>query len=286
LLKIAAVAFAAAVFFLFTAIVQMRNYNPVDALVKGYEQPRLKSRGILQSARNLGTIIARAPVMRDLVMTDRIERQLYLAGYGISVQEWFGIWALSAGLGSFFGLVLWGMRLPVLFALVCPLLGIFIPKALLDGRSARVLLAAGIEFISFIEKTSLLCGAGVAITAAFKSCISDTFLGREIGIMEQDIDNGKPLEMGIDSFAKNTGLPEAEALAMAVKNAMQYGQGRLPGALKKLVEDIRHTRESRVEEISRKMESKLILPVVGSIMPAVFLAVIGPIAVIMLHALM
>ena len=284
-LKIAAVFFAAAVFFIFAAIVHAYNYNPVEALVEGYQKPKLRGRGNLRlSARKLGFIVSQVPVARDLVTSERIERQLYLAGYNFSVQEWFGVWMLSVVLGSFFGIAMWGAGgVPLFMSCLFPLLGILIPKALLDERSKRTLVEMEIEFIGVIEKVSLMCGSGLSIIGAFNSCSSDTLLGREIGVLVQDVNHGKPLEKAIDAFSQKVVLPEVDVFARGMKNAQQYGTDRLPDILQKLVEDIRHARESKVEGIARKMESKLIFPIVGSVLPAVFLIVIGPIAVILLR---
>jgi tight adherence protein C len=288
LLRVAEFFGAGAVFFLFTAIIQALDHDRLEALRQGYERPKIRSGSLLAAVRKLGVKVSQAPVARDLLLADGIERQLHLAGYSLSAQEWFGVWMLSLGFSVFLGLSLWGSgRLPLFLACVFPILGFTIPRAILSAKSGRVLLETGIEFIGFTEKFSLMVGgAGMSIIDGFKACAADTFLGREIDVLVEDFQNGLPLENALDAFAGKIGLPEADTFVRAIKGALRYGPGRLPEVLGNLVDDMRRARESKVEMIARTMENKVILPVVGTVMPVIFLLIIGPFAVIVMRMLM
>lgn len=283
-MQVAVFFFAAAAFFLVMAAGEVLQRNPVVEALEGFDRRGAGAGITRRELARLGAAVARVPLVRDLVLAERLERQLRLAGYRYTAQEWLGLtglcFAACAGLGFF----AWtGRFLPLPLAVALPAAGLLVPVLLLKEKAAGNRLEMEREFIVVVEKVALLCGAGIPLVNSLKACAGGTVLGREIARVVEDCEAGTPVERALDGFLGRVDLPDAEDFVWCLKNALRYGPGSLPGALKNYVGALRHSRESRIEAVARKAEVRLLFPLVFTVLPATALMVLGPFAIMLVR---
>ena len=282
---------AVAVFLAVLAAGRTMRSNPVAEILEGFGRGKgAVTEGARLGLARLGNMVARAPLVRDLVLPDRMEKNLKLAGYRYTVQEWFGIWALSTVGGAALGTAAarlaagHGRLLPLVLTALLTTTGFFLPKGLLGGKVTRGRAEMEREFIIMAEKVALLSGAGIPVFKALEACAGGSYLGKEVARTVDDYEKGTPPENALDAFARRVDLPDVEDFVSTLKNALRYGPKELPRTLKRFVADMRHWRESRIDAISRTMENKLLFPVVGTVFPAFAIMVLGPIIIIIARA--
>lgn len=268
-------------------LIRICGSNPTAAILEGFERQKGDREIALTVVRKLGNLVARIPLLRDMILFESMERKLHHAGFGISVYEWFGIWALCVAAGGVIFVLLWGGGvIPLLVSAAFPLLGFAMPKAFLDNKATVNKTEMRREFIIVAEKIALYCNIGVSPERAFRACVSNTFLGREIARLIQEVEMGMTMENALESFAARMDIQEAGDFSRSMANATRFGTEHLSVVMEKFVDDMRHARISKVEEVARKMESKMIIPVVCTVYPAALLILIGPLALIFArHAL-
>ncbi|MGB9661695.1 MAG: type II secretion system F family protein [Moorellaceae bacterium] len=279
---------AAAIFFAIMGLAGLSSRNPLAETLEEFNRPRIP---IKEKARRLaikiGDLFRKLPPVRDLLDQETLGNRLRLAGYSFSTEEWLGLW-LTAGAGTLLAALLlaWTGLIPPFLALALPLLGFLLPKAMLDHRATQKRRDLTREFMVFVEKTALAVSAGVPLIAAFRNAASSPgVLGPEIALLLEEYDLGAPLPRALDNFASRLDMPEADDFAAALKNALRHGSSNLPNVLLGYVREMRRARDARIEEIARKMETKIIVPVVLTVFPAAALTVLGPIAISVIKAL-
>lgn len=279
---------AAAVFFMAIGLAGLAGRNPLAETLEQFNRPRIP---IKEKARRLavrlGDLARKLPLARDFLDQEALGNRLRLAGYGFSTEEWLGLWlAASAGTLLIAFLLAWAEIIPLILAPVLPLAGFLLPKAMLDHRATRKRRDLTREFMVFVEKIALAVSANVPLIAAFRNAASSPgVLGPEITLLLEEYDLGTPLPQALDNFASRLDMAEADDFAAAIKNALRHGGSHLPNVLLGYVREMRRARDARIEEIARKMESKIIVPVVLTVFPATALIVLGPIAISIIKAL-
>ena len=103
-------------------------------------------------------------------------------------------------------------------------------------------------------------------------------LAREFGIVQGEMELGRPLDDAVSRLAERSALEEFRSLATFVRHAQTYG-ATMAGAMRELSEMLRVQREQRMEEMAQKAAVKILIPTLLFIFPAIFVVLAGPAAI-------
>ena len=221
----------------------------------------------------------------------RIRRRLDLAGNpaGWDADRLLGLKALAALVGALLGLVvppLLGFGPLVTFALV--LIGCFVgwvaPSLWLYqvayDRSQRVRrdLPDALDLLTISVESGLAFDAGLAQVARRTTGP----LAQEFFRVLQEMQIGTGRAQAMRALAERTDLPELRSFVGAMIQADAFGIP-VAGVLRVQAKEMRVKRSQRAEELAQKVPVKILFPLIFCIMPCLFIVVMGPAVVTLLH---
>jgi tight adherence protein C len=109
-------------------------------------------------------------------------------------------------------------------------------------------------------------------------------IGDELQLMNQEIQAGISRREALSRLAERVGVDDLRGLVTFLMQTEELG-GSIARSLRVYSTTMREKRSQKAEEAARKVVIKLIFPLVFFILPAVFLVVMGPAAINILHAL-
>jgi tight adherence protein C len=137
-----------------------------------------------------------------------------------------------------------------------------------------------------LDLLTLCVEAGLGLDAAFRR-VSDEMegpLSEEISTMLDEVDLGKPRRQALVDMAKRCGVPEIDLTVNAVIQSQQIGSS-LARTLRAQAHQLRTRRRQRAEQLARQAGVKMAFPLVLCLMPSLFVVVLGPIGVQIVHTL-
>lgn len=125
--------------------------------------------------------------------------------------------------------------------------------------------------------------AGQGLNAALKRVsddlkLSNPVLGRELNMVNLEINAGLEREVALRNLAERTGVEDVASLTSMLIQADRFGTS-LAQSLKVQSETLRTTRRQRLEELAAKTPVKLVFPLLLFIFPALMVVIIGPAAI-------
>ncbi|RPF49580.1 tight adherence protein C [Thermodesulfitimonas autotrophica] len=265
--------FSALCFFcLFLGTAFLIGRNPVSEMVA--------TRSPSSLAESFGRLLERVSFLRPALTGPSLARDLRRAGWRLSSQEFSGIWFGCGAAGALAAAALVSIRPQAfLLALPIPLVAFALPRFLLSRKASEMQKQLERDFLIFVEKTAVYVAASVLpLKVLEKQSEIPGPLGAELKILVEEL-GGTLKEEPLRRFADRVGTDAARDFAAAVINALRHGSENLPEALLAQAREIRRAREMKIEEISRKMEIKTIIPVVLTVLPAAAILLLGPLAV-------
>ncbi|MEW5954638.1 MAG: type II secretion system F family protein [Bacillota bacterium] len=255
-----------------------------ERLARVARQQRLKDL-VSEAARTLGSLIERASIIKELLRPELLEVKLRTAGFRISVTEFMGIWA-SAIIGAFVIASLARGIFPMFFLPFIVLLGFAVPKAYVERRYHRKRILLRRQFIEFVERVQVGLSGGIGFYQVLKwAAKSNSLLSVEIKRIIEDVDLGTKLEDALDSFARRMDDIEVDNFVTTIKHALRNGLNPSE-ALNNLILDMRRRKDAKIDEVTKKAETKLIFPIVITVFPATILLVLGPMAIYVVRIFM
>ncbi len=100
-------------------------------------------------------------------------------------------------------------------------------------------------------------------------------LGRELLIVEREIQMGRPTGEAVRHFGERTDLEEVRNLSSVISQSERFGSS-LVKALRVHAETLREKRLQRAEEMAQKAGTKILFPTLLFIFPGVFIVLLGP----------
>src|SRR5262249_4442055 len=100
-------------------------------------------------------------------------------------------------------------------------------------------------------------------------------LAGELNIVQREVQLGRSEGEAMRQFSERTDLEEMRGLAAVIIQAERFGAG-LVKALKVHAETLRTNRIQQAEEMAQKAATKMLLPTVFFILPAIFIVILGP----------
>ena len=225
-----------------------------------------------------------ARLVTPVGMRDRIARKIVLAGSPpgwdaekIAAFKVFGAFG-GAGLGGFFGLTLgvapnWAAAAAVfggLFGYLLP--GAFIGQAAIHRQEAiRRALPDTMDLLTISVEAGLGFDAALAhVRKNVPGALSD-----EIGRMLQEMQLGVSRVDAFRHLADRTDVEELRGFILAMIQADVFGIS-VAKVLRAQARELRLKRKARAEEQAMKVPVKLLFPMIFGILPAMFVAIVGP----------
>jgi tight adherence protein C len=100
-------------------------------------------------------------------------------------------------------------------------------------------------------------------------------LAEELHLTNLEIRAGGTREKALRNLAMRTGVEELATFATMLTQADKFGTS-IGDSLRVFSDDLRHKRQVRAEEAAAKVPTKLLIPLVTCIFPAVIMVVLGP----------
>lgn len=269
---------ALGVFCMLLGAFSLKGRNPVEEMLTA------QARGSVTGA--LGRAVERASLLHRLVSVEVVRKDLRRSGWRFSVQEFLGIW-FGVGFVSLLAAAVLMSARPAFFffALPLPLLGFALPRLLLSQKASEMQKQLEREFIVFVEKVAICVAAGVSLLKIFVQQGGGSGpLAAEVRLVVEEAAGGR-LDLALERFADRVNTEAARDFAASVGNALRHGSSNLSEVLLAQSREIRRTREMKIEEAARKMETKTLIPVALTVLPATAVLLLGPLAVGLVRSL-
>jgi len=219
-----------------------------------------------------------------------LQRRLDLAG---NPPRWTAdrILALK-GLGLLgLGLVatLYELHRPAL-AVVCAVLGgaagFFLPDLLLYNAGLKRQAKIALALPDALDILTVCVEAGLGFDAALAQVARNTKgpLAAEFARVLQEMQIGNTRSQALRGMANRTTVPELRAFVSGMVQAGELGVA-VADVLREQAKEMRLRRRQRAEEMAQKVSVKILFPLMTCLLPAMFVVVIGPGAINIMHSL-
>jgi tight adherence protein C len=189
-----------------------------------------------------------------------------------------------AGLGLLFGLHDHGLAIPAIG--LGGLAGFLLPDLLLYNTGMKRQAQIQKDLPDAMDMLTICVEAGLGFDAAMARVTRNTEgpVSAEFSRALQEIQIGKSRSEALRSLADRTTVGELRAFASALVQAGELG---IPVAdvLREQAKEMRLRRRQRAEEKAQQVPVKILFPLVGCLFPALFIIVIGPGAISIMHSL-
>ena len=99
----------------------------------------------------------------------------------------------------------------------------------------------------------------------------------------KDVGLGKPRKEALLDLAKRTGVDDLNAVIAAIVQSYDMGTG-IATTLRVQSDSLRVKRLMKAEEKANQIPVKMVIPIYVFLFPSIFVAIMGPIAVILIEA--
>jgi len=222
----------------------------------------------------------------------RLETQLELAGNPIGLTPG-GLMALQflatfagAGLGYLLGNFVLAVDTEqlVLFVIATSVLGLYVPRIWLK----RAIAARRLEIVeampNALDLLTLSVEAGLAFDAALVRVTEkyQNALAEEFGLVMAEMKLGRTRKDALTAMADRLNIEDVTGFVVAIVQSTELGTN-LGSTLRIQAADMRRRRRQRAEEKGNQAPLKMLLPMVGCIFPSLFVVLLGPAAIQLVH---
>lgn len=220
----------------------------------------------------------------------KLQRRLDIAG---NPERWntdriFAVKAMGlvglAGLGLLIGLH--DPAVAVLTVGIGGLAGFFLPDLLLYNTGVKRQLKIQKDLPDAMDMLTICVESGLGFDAAMARVARNSAgpVAAEFSRALQEIQIGKSRSQALRSLADRTTVAELRAFTSAL---IQAGELGIPVAdvLREQAGEMRLRRRQRAEEKAQQVPVKILFPLIGCLFPALFIIVIGPGALSIMHSL-
>jgi tight adherence protein C len=219
-----------------------------------------------------------------------LQRRLDLAGNPprwtperILTLKGLGLLALAL-LGGLYGLHHLGLA--ILYAGLGGAAGFFLPDLLLYNAGIKRQAQIQLALPDALDMLTVCVEAGLGFDAALAQVARNTRgpLAAEFARALQEMQIGNTRSRALRGMANRTTVPELRAFVSALVQAGELGIA-IAGVLREQAKEMRLRRRQRAEEKAQKVAVKILFPLVGCLFPALFVVVMGPGAITIMHTL-
>jgi tight adherence protein C len=189
--------------------------------------------------------------------------------------------ATVVGLGLTLGRVVSTSKaLPISMGLY--MVGMMGPNKWLSHRKATRQIVLRRALPDALDVLIICLEGGLSLQASIKKIADELrsahpILGDEFRIIDREIQLGRAPGEAIKNFALRTDLEEALTLSSVIGQSEKFGAS-LTKSLRNHSETLRHQRKQKAEERAQKAATKILIPTLLFIFPAVFVILLAPAA--------
>lgn len=222
-----------------------------------------------------------------------VEQKLMLAGLQEkwSANGFITMWLIC--MAVFFGIsyiVITKKGLPtmqsILFAWLCVLVGALLPFSMLNSSIRKRQKAIDKQLPEVLDLLSVSVRAGLSFDGALRK-ITDRMKGpliEEFKRMQQDVRMGAPRARALQAVAKRCDVDDLYLFITAVIQAERLGTS-MGKTLNAQADNMRERRRQKAKAEALKAPVKIVFPLVVFIFPAIFVVVLLPSALSLMHSL-
>lgn len=277
-----------AVYFFISAFIQSNN-DKAQLSWANNDEPVKSKNPIINMSRPLvhQFTLQHALRVRSLSYRQKISRYIMVGGLSAELNE-----------DEFIGLqILWGVMFPLFIALMnfalqlgFPLFmilalipfGFYLPIIHARGEKAKRETSVRADLPFFIDLLALSVEAGLEFFSAIQKLIdksrgTDSVLASELAIVIHETQMGSSREEALKKMSKRLDMSEMTSFIAVILDAQASG-APISKVLKEQSEQIRLERFLRAEKAGEKATQTIMIPIMICIVPAVFIMVLGPVA--------
>jgi tight adherence protein C len=184
---------------------------------------------------------------------------------------------------------LYGVHTPlmaVLYAGAAGVVGFYVPDLLLYNAGVKRQVKIQAALPDAMDMLTVCVEAGLGFDAALTR-VAGSLTGpvaAEFSRALQEIQIGKSRTQALRALADRTTVAELRALVSALVQAGELGIP-VAGVLREQAKEMRLRRRMRAEEKAQQVPVKILFPLIGCLFPALFIIIIGPGAISIMHGL-
>jgi tight adherence protein C len=260
------------------AVIEQRYAQHTDAEQDGQASPAPP--WLAGLGRRLSPASTAAKLQRRLDIAGNPERWNTERLFAVKAMGLIGL----AGLGLLLGLHDATLAIPAIGA--GGLAGFFVPDLLLYNAGIKRQLKIQQDLPDAMDMLTICVESGLGFDAAMARVARNSAgpVAAEFSRALQEIQIGKSRAQALRSLAERTTVAELRAFTSAVVQAGELG---IPVAdvLREQSKEMRLRRRQRAEEKAQQVPVKILFPLIGCLFPALFIIVIGPGAISIMHSL-
>ncbi len=261
------------------------------------EQARPSLRRLTSGRENFMRTVLEKLNVKNLTEQAGLRKKLVRAGYRSPqaiITFTFLRLALPLGLAGFSALLLFGgnVKMAAAFKVVITmgvlLFGYMLPDILVSNAITKR--QAGIQrsFPDALDLMVICVESGISLESAFtrvseELALDAPELSEEIAITTAELAFLSDRRQALDNLAERTGSQPVKSLVTSLIQSEKYGTP-LGAALRVVSQEGRDTRMAKAEEKAAALPAKLTVPMVTFFLPVLFLVLIGPTIIQVMHA--
>jgi tight adherence protein C len=166
-------------------------------------------------------------------------------------------------------------------------LGYFLPDLLVYNKGIKRQEAIQLELPNTLDQMLISVEAGLGFEAAMARAAQygEGPLAQELTRTLQDMQVGRPRQEAYQAMADRSSVAELRSFVRAVVQADKYGIG-LAKVLRTQAKQSRVKRRQRAEEKAMKLPVKVLFPLLMFIFPVLFIVLLGPAVINIMHTLL
>lgn len=192
------------------------------------------------------------------------------------------------GLGLVAGLYeLHHLALAIVCAGLGGAVGFFLPDLLLYNTGLKRQAKIQLALPDALDMLTVCVEAGLGFDAALAQVARNTTgpLAAEFARVLQEMQIGNTRSQALRGMVSRTTVPELRAFVSSLIQAGELGIA-IAQVLREQAKEMRLRRRQRAEEKAQKVSVKILFPLIACLFPALFVVVIGPGAINIMHSLM
>jgi tight adherence protein C len=236
--------------------------------------------------------------IKNLTEQTELKKKLGRAGYRSPqaiITFTFLRLALPLGTAGFAALLLFGSSnvhiagaFKTLICTGCFLFGYLLPGILVSNAITKRQKEIIKKFPDALDLTVICIESGISLEAAFtrvseEMAVDAPALSEEFAITTAELAFLSDRRQALDNFSERTGVGPVKSLVTSLIQSEKYGTP-LAAALRVVSQESRETRMAKAEEKAAALPAKLTVPMVTFFLPVLFLVLIGPTIIQVMHA--
>ena len=163
--------------------------------------------------------------------------------------------------------------------------GFYVPNLLLYNASVKRQSRIQISLPDAMDMLTVCVEAGLGFDAALSKVAYNTTgpLADEFARVLQEMQIGKSRTQALRAMADRTSVAELRGFVSALVQAGELGIP-IANVLREQSKEMRLRRRQRAEEKAQQVPVKILVPLIGCLFPALFIVVIGPGAILIMHS--